>query len=150
MEDCNNCKIVTSDSKKSEPIEINIATYNVANSLLDEKSDINNFFLREEFILKLITKLKETGIDILTLTELRPYKNRITGEMRYPPYFLGKINEYAHIYDYMSGNPLSFAMAILYDRTKVYPVKTVKYWLSETYEVPSDSWVMVLEEFHLE
>jgi endonuclease/exonuclease/phosphatase family metal-dependent hydrolase len=116
---------------------IKLGTFNVANAVTDEKSETTNFFVREEAVLKTI---KDMNCDVLVINELRPYMNRTDSSQCQPVTFLGKLPQYAHVYDYMNGSPLSFGNAILYKRDVVYPVKTVKYWLSETPEVPSDSW----------
>jgi endonuclease/exonuclease/phosphatase family metal-dependent hydrolase len=130
-----NCKVIINDSTTNSTLRI--GTFNLANSLLDEKSETTNFFVREGVVLDAIKKM---NCDVLGLNELRPYRNRMTGETCQPSNFLGKLEGYAHIYDYMSADPLAFAIGLAYRRSSVYPVKTVKYWLSETPEIPSDSW----------
>lgn len=135
MQTPNTCKMTISEPEM--PVSLRVGTFNLANSLLDEKSETTNFFLREPLILDTIDKMK---CDILAVTELRPYQNRVSKELCSISSFLGKIAGYDHIYEYMNATPLSFAMGILYCRSKVYPVKTVKYWLSETPETPSDTW----------
>lgn len=119
------------------PVSIKIGTFNVANTLTDEKSEITNFFKRERQVVETIRRIKPHAMAIL---ELRPYLNRSTGEMCYPPDFLGKLGTYAHKYQYNTANPLSFANGIIYDRSVLYPVREVTHWLSETPEFVSDSW----------
>lgn len=130
-----NCKMVVKNSTSQSNLKI--GTFNLANSLLDEKSETTNFFSREGAVSDAIKKM---NCDVIGLNELRPYRNRVTGEMCHPSNFLGKLEDYAHIYEYMSADPLAFAIGLAYRRSTVYPIKTVKYWLSETPEIPSDSW----------
>lgn len=126
--------ITTNDPQQTT---LKVGTFNIANSVYDEKSEITNFFKRETQVIDTINKL---NCDILCLNELRPYLDRKTHEPQQPSSFLGKLSEYGHVYEYTTSNSLSFATGILYKRSSVYPVKTVKYWLSETPEIPSDSW----------
>lgn len=119
------------------PVSIKIGTFNVANALNDEKSEMNNFFKREKQVVETIRRIKP---HVMALLELRPYQNRITGEMCYPPDFLGKLSEYAHKYQYNSANSLAFANGILYDRSVLFPIREVTHWLSETPDFVSDSW----------
>ncbi|CAH6419604.1 Hypothetical protein KVN_LOCUS3 [uncultured virus] len=116
---------------------LKIGTFNLANSLLDEKSETTNFFLREKEIISTIDKMNP---DILALNELRPYSDHNTKEIYYPSNFLGKIKEYDHFYDYINGSALAFGIGLIYKRSSVYPIKTIKHWLSNTPTIPSDSW----------
>lgn len=123
----------------TENIVLIIGTCNIGNSIEDEKSEDTNFFVREQFILETIEKM---NCDILTINELRPYRNRINGKMCYPSDFLAKIKNYDYIYKYNNATEMSFANGILYKRSSVFPIKEVLYWLSKTPEIPSDTWGM--------
>lgn len=129
-----NCKFVSNISTKTK---YKIGTYNIANSIQDEKSESSKFCQRIDKIIDTIVKL---DCDILGINELRQYHD-INNELAYPNNFLGKIkNNYSYVYEYMNNSDLSFANGQIYKRDKVFPVKTIKYWLSETPDYPSDSW----------
>ena len=102
---------------------LRFGTYNLANAAQDEQSETTNFYRRLSAILQLIATM---DLDILVLNELRPYRNRDTGKMCYPPEFLGQIEGYDHVYDYNNATGMSFGNAILYKRNKFYPLQTVK------------------------
>jgi endonuclease/exonuclease/phosphatase family metal-dependent hydrolase len=54
--------------------------------------------------------------------------------------FLASFDQYHSKVEYRNGSPLAFGQAILYKPQKLFPLKVVTRWLSDTPEVPSDTW----------
>lgn len=60
-------------------------------------------------------------------------------ELRHPELFIAELDNYRSITEYTNAGKNSLALSLLYKPEKVYPVKTIKKWISETPDYPSPS-----------
>ena len=110
-----------------------LATYNVDQSMREEKVDETKWVNRAPRIRALI---HDMDADILCLQEFR----RLPGVKESAEQFLASLDPYRFVIDYRNASPLAFGQAILYKPSKFFPLKTEKFWLSETPDEPSDTW----------
>lgn len=123
--------------ENADPITLKVGIFNIANCKADEESETTNFWVRQE---ALVRQINEIDADVLVLNELRPFRNRVTGDMMQPPAFLGRLERFANVYTYFNASPTAFGVGILYRRDVVYVLQTRTMWLSTTPGTPSDTW----------
>ena len=103
----------------SETKDFRIGTYNIGNS---ERTSNSPFDLREPDVLDAIHAI---DCDILVLNELQEYRDSVNRKNVSVSYFLGRMSNYDHIYQYTTPSTNSFAIGILYKKRKFFHVKTV-------------------------
>ncbi len=109
-----------------------VLQYNVDQAMREEAVEATKWSNRFPRIKKLID---EVDADIVCLQEMRKLPNTITVNE-----FLASFKQYLFVVEYRNSSLLSFGQAILYKPEKLYPVKTTKYWLSDTPHKLSDTW----------
>ena len=106
-------------------------TYNVDCAVREEQFPTTKWCNRYKRIINLV---KDAEADIVCLQEMRKLDNKISVNK-----FLSEFDGYNFELGYRNASMLSFGQATLYDLTKFYPLKTEKYWLSDTPNKMSDT-----------
>jgi len=115
-------------------LKTKVLQYNVDMAMREEAHEATKWANRSSRVKSLI---KDVDADIVCLQEMRrlpenPSINR----------FLAEFDDYRFQLEYRNSSALSFGQAILYKPEKYYPLKSVKYWLSATPDVVSDTYAV--------
>ena len=113
--------------------EFKVLQYNVDQAMREEKFEGTKWNNRCERVEKLII---DVNADVVCLQEMR----RLPDAHKSVNQFLASFVDYYFDVTYRNSNLLSFGQAILYKPDKLYAMKTIKRWLSDTPDVVSDSW----------
>lgn len=109
---------------------LKVLQYNIDNAVREEKYEHTKWMNRKDRVVKLINSI---DADIVCLQELRKLDGAISINQ-----FLAAFEKYDFKVEYRNASKYSFGNAILYKPDKVYPVQTVKKWLSTDVKNPND------------
>lgn len=108
--------------------------YNVDQAMREEQFEDTKWNNRYSRVTSLIN---DVDADIVCLQEMRKLPGTISVSQ-----FLSSLSKYQYEIGYRNPSLLSFGQATLYKPEKVYPLQTVKRWLSDTPETVSDTWAL--------
>ena len=119
----------TSSTQKS----VKFMTYNVDQAVREEKVEATKWANRCDRVRKSIV---EENCDLIHLQEMRNLDNNISPE----EWLCSLDRKYKFIVSYRNPSKYSFGQATVYDSSKLFPVQVLTRWLSDTPNVPSDTW----------
>ncbi len=122
------------DDDAPRGFQFKLMTYNVDQAVREEKFEHTKWATRMPRVKALI---QEVNADIVCIQELRQLPGCPA-----PEQFLTDVcgTRYRYVVEYRNPSPLAFGQAILYRADAFYPIRTRKFWLSDTPGVLSDTW----------
>jgi endonuclease/exonuclease/phosphatase family metal-dependent hydrolase len=122
------------EDSRSKAFTFKLMTYNVDQSVREEKVEATKWDVRAPRVKRLI---EAVDADIVCLQEFR----RLPGVAQTAEQFLASLGPtYRAVLEYRNPSPMAFGQAILYKPERFYPLQTRKFWLSPTPYMPSDGW----------
>ena len=112
--------------------KFSVMTYNVNCAVREERFEETKWNNREARVTGLI---KEANPDIVCLQELRELPGT-----RSVNRFLSEFDGYRYTLAYRNPSAMSFGQATLYKHSKFFAVRSGTQWLSDTPDIPSDTW----------
>lgn len=120
---------------ESFKLQFKFLQYNVDQATREEAFEETKWANRASRVKALI---EQVDADIVCLQEFR----RLPGYPSRPEEFLASFGKYRFAIHYRNSSPMAFGQAILYKPEKFFPVQSAVKWLSDTPDVPSDSWAV--------
>lgn len=108
-------------------------TWNVDQSRRDQAFETTKWEIRSRYV---TTGIRNISADLIHLQEMRHLENNPT-----PEAWLANLDEkYRFVLAYRNATSSAFGQATVYHKNRLFPLRTVQRWLSDTPTKPSDTW----------